>query len=282
MIMIPYGPGKPNNYLEFITDLKELAVEGRIPMARIDDAVRRILRVKFETGLFEHPLTDPALTAQVGSAEHREAARQCVRASLVLLQNRNHALPLSKHVKQLAVVGRAADDLGIQCGGWTIDWQGKTGKVTSGGTTILDAIRKTVAPGAKVTFSSDGSGLEGADAVVVVAGEMPYAEMKGDRDDLNLAAADRERIHRAKLAGVPVITILLSGRPLILGEALDDSDAFLAAWLPGTEGQGVADVLFGDYHPTGKLPRHWPRNMDQAATPGAGQPLFPYGFGLSY
>jgi beta-glucosidase len=282
MVMIPYGPGKPNNYLEFITLLKELAANGRIPMARMDEAVRRILRVKFEMGLFEHPFTDPALTAQVGSAEHREVARQCVRASLVLLKNQNHALPLSKHVKQLAVVGRAADDLGIQCGGWTIDWQGKPGPVTSGGTTILEAIRKAVAPGVKVTFSRDGSGLEGADAVIVVAGELPYAEMRGDRSDLSLAAADSERIHRAKLAGAPVITILLSGRPLILGAALDESDAFVAAWLPGTEGQGIADVLFGDYGPTGKLPRRWPRTMDQAATPAAGQPLFPFGFGLSY
>jgi beta-glucosidase len=282
MVMIPYGPGKKNNYLEFIADLKQLAADGRIPMSRIDDAVRRILRVKFEMGLFERPFTDPALTAQVGSAEHHEVARQCVRASLVLLKNQNHVLPLDKHVKQLAVVGRAADDLGIQCGGWTIDWQGKAGHVTSGGTTILEAIRKTVAPGAKVTFSRDGSGLDGADAVIVVVGEMPYAEMHGDSADLSLPAADAKKIHRAKLAGVPVITILISGRPMILGASLDESDAFLAAWLPGTEGQGIADVLFGDYHPTGKLPRHWPRNMEQAATPGAGEPLFPYGFGLSY
>jgi beta-glucosidase len=282
MVMIPNGPGKKNNYLEFITDLKQLAADGRIPMARIDDAVRRILRVKFEMGLFEHPFTDSALTAQVGSAEHREIARQCVRASLVLLKNQNQVLPLDKHVKQLAVVGRAADDLGIQCGGWTIDWQGKPGHVTSGGTTILEAIRQTVAPGAKVTFSRDGSGLQGADAVIVVVGELPYAEMQGDRSDLSLAKVESDRIHRAKLAGVPVITILLSGRPMILGASLDESDAFLAAWLPGTEGQGIADVLFGDYRPTGKLPRHWPRNMDQVATPGTGEPLFPCGFCLSY
>jgi beta-glucosidase len=282
MVMIPNGPGKSNNYVEFIADLKQLADEGRIPMARIDDAVRRILRVKMEMGLFEHPFSDAALTAQVGSAEHREIARRCVRASLVLLKNRNHALPLSKQVKHLAVVGRAADDMGIQCGGWTIDWQGRTGAVTTGGTTILEAIRKTVAPGTKVTYSRDGSGLEGADAVIVVVGELPYAEMMGDRTDLSLAAVEKERIHRAKSAGVPVVTILISGRPLILGASLDESDAFLAAWLPGTEGQGIADVLFGDYAPTGKLPRHWPRNMKQVPLPCIGKPLFPYGFGLSY
>jgi beta-glucosidase len=283
MIMIPYGPGQPNNYIEFLTILKRLAAEGKVPMARMDDAVRRILRVKFQMGLFEHPFTDPALTAQVGSAEHREVARQCVRASLVLLKNKKHCLPLSKQVRRLAVVGRAADNLGIQCGGWTIDWQGKPGKISTGGTTILEAIRKTVAPGAKVTFSADGSGVAGVDAVLVVIGEQPYAEMKGDRTDLNLPAEDRAMIHRAKSAGAPVLTILLSGRPLILGSALDESDAFVAAWLPGTEGQGVADVLFGDYRPTGKLSRIWPREMEQvAAGAAAKRPLFPDGFGLSY
>jgi beta-glucosidase len=283
MIMIPYGPDKPNNYIEFIAILKQLTSEGIVPPARIDDAVRRILRVKFKMGLFDHPFADPALTALVGSSEHREVARQCVRASLVLLKNSGNLLPLSKQVRQLAVVGRAADDLGIQCGGWTIDWQGKSGKISARGTTILEAIRNTAAPGAKVTFSADGSDIEGADAVIVVIGEEPYAEMKGDRSDLNLAAEGRALIHRAKAARAPVLTILLSGRPLILGSALDDSDAFVAAWLPGTEGQGVADVLFGDYKPTGKLSRIWPRNMEQVAE-GARtrEPLFPNGFGLSY
>jgi len=281
MIMVPYGPGQPNNYVEFITILKQLAADGKVPMARIDDAVRRILRVKFQMGLFEHPFTDPALTAQVGSPEHREVARQCVRASLVPLKNQNQLLPLSKQIRQLAVVGRAADDLGIQCGGWTIDWQGRAGKISVNGTTILEAIRKTVAPGVKVTYSADASAMAGADTILVVIGEQPYAEMKGDRSDLNLAAADRALIHRAKSAGARVLTILLSGRPLILGSALDDSDAFVAAWLPGTEGQGVADVLFGDYHPTGKLSRHWPGSMKQVPTEAAAS-LFPDGFGLTY
>jgi len=283
MIMIPAGPGQSNNFVQFISILKQLASEGKVPMARVDDAVRRILRVKFQMGLFERPFTDPALTAQVGSAEHRAVARECVRASLVLLKNSNHLLPLSKKAGRLAVAGRAADDLGIQCGGWTIDWQGKPGKISARGTTILEAIRQTVAPGVNVTFSPDGSGLAGSDAVVVVIGEKPYAEMKGDRKDLNLSAEDRALIHRAKASGAPVLAILLSGRPLILGRALEDSDAFVAAWLPGTEGQGVADVLFGDYAPTGKLSRIWPRSMRQvAAGASAKKPLFPDGFGLSY
>jgi beta-glucosidase len=285
MVMIPKGPDEPNNYKEFITDLKNLVAEGRVSQARIDDAVRRILRIKFEMGLFKNPYTDPALTAEIGSAAHREIARQCVRESLVLLKNDNKTMPLSKNLKHLAVVGAAADDLGIQCGGWTISWQGQAGNVTHGGTTILTAIRNTVTPGTTVTFSPDGSDVKGADAVVVVVGELPYAETKGDRNDLHLSPADAALVEKAKSAGAPVVTVLLSGRPLILGSAMDASDVFIAAWLPGTEGQGVADVLFGDFKPTGKLPRQWPRNNGGLATTG-GSPsdtgtLFPDGFSLN-
>ena len=284
MVMIPYGPGQPNNFVEFIQDLKQLVAENKIPMTRIDDAVRRILRVKFEMGLFENPGTDSTLTEAIGSAEHRAVARECVRESVVQLKNNNHTLPLAKNLKHLAVVGAAADDIGTQCGGWTITWQGKSGNTLHGGTTILTAIRHSVGPGTQVAFSPDGSDLQGAEAVVVVVGEQPYAEMKGDRGDLNLAAADVALVEKAKSAGVPVVTLLISGRPLILGNALDASDAFLAAWLPGTEGQGVADVLFGDYKPTGKLPRPWPRNNDGLATAAQQSsvraPLFPQGFSL--
>jgi len=280
MVMIPYGPGHANNFVEFIQDLKDLVAEHRVSEARIDDAVRRILRIKIEMGSFEHPYTDPSLTAAIGSPEHRAVARECVRQSLVELKNQNHALPLAKNLKRLAVVGKAADDIGIQCGGWTITWQGQAGNVLHGGTTILSAIRNTVASGTEVTFSADGSDVSGADAIVVVVGELPYAEMKGDRTNLSLTDGDVALVERAKTAGVPVITVLLSGRPLILGSALDASDAFLAAWLPGTEGQGVADVLFGDYKPTGKLPRQWPRDNDGLATTAmsSGSPLFPKGY----
>jgi beta-glucosidase len=211
-------------------------------------------------------------------------ARDCVRHSLVLLKNANNALPLSKQFKHLVVVGKAADDIGIQCGGWTIAWQGRAGPVTKGGTTILAGIRKTVSAGTTVTYSADGSDIKGADAVVVVVGEMPYAEMKGDRANLQLSAADQKLIATAKAAGAPTVTLLISGRPLVLGDALDKTDALLAAWLPGTEGQGVADVLFGDFAPTGKLPRTWPLNAEQVSNPStaAQKPLFPYGFGLTY
>lgn len=284
MVMVPFAPGQPNNYVEFIQDLKELVAEGKIPLSRIDDAVSRILRIKFQMGLFNETRTDPALTAAIGSAEHREVARECVRQSLVLLKNANHALPLHKNTKHLHVMGQAADDIGIQCGGWTISWQGQAGPILHGGTTILAAVRHAVAPDTEVTFSATSEIPHGADAILVVIGEMPYAEMKGDNKDLRLSPADQSLIAKAKETGVPVVTVVISGRPLILDSALDQSDAVVAAWLPGSEGQGVADVLFGDYKPTGKLPRTWPLNNEQlSANAQVGEkPLFPFGYGLTY
>jgi beta-glucosidase len=201
----------------------------------------------------------------------------------VLLKNSNGALPLKKNLKRIAVVGKAADDLGMQCGGWTIDWQGKTGEVTTGGTTLLAALKKSANAGTEVVFSADGSDLKSADAIIVVVGEPPYAEGKGDRKELNLAASDAALIAKAKATGSPVVTVLYSGRPLVLGTALDQSDAFIAAWLPGTEGLGITDVLFGDSVPRGKLPHAWPANNAQlSADHMNGAPLFPVGFGLTY
>jgi beta-glucosidase len=284
MAMVPYAPDHENSYVEFITDLKALVNEGKVPQSRIDDAVRRILRVKFQMGLFDKATVDPKLTAGIGSAAHRQVARECVQQSLVLLKNENHALPLSKTIKRLAVVGKDADDLGVQCGGWTISWQGTPGNVTPGGTTILSAIRATAGKGTKVVSSPDGTNVKGADAAVVVVGEMPYAEGKGDNKDPRISEADAALIAKTKAAGVPVATIILSGRPLILGPTLDATDALIAGWLPGTEGQGVADVLFGDYKPSGKLPRNWPRDASQLAgySISMENPQFPRGFGLTY
>ncbi len=283
MAMIPAGPGEHNNYIDFIKDLKALVAEGKVPMDRIDDAVRRILRVKVQMGLFQNPYTDPSLTAKIGSAEHRQVARDCVRQSLVLLKNSHQALPLAKNLKRLLVMGKAADDLGMQCGGWTIDWQGKTGQVTTGGTTLLAAIKATVSPGTEVVYSPDGTDLKNADACIVVVGELPYAEFKGDRTNLDLSMADKALIEKATHCGGPVITVLYSGRPMVLGSALKHSTAFVAAWLPGTEGLGLTDVLFGDFKPTGKLPRLWPRNNQQLSVlHPSGKPLFPVGFGLTY
>ena len=282
MVMIPAGPGEGHNYLEFIADLKALVAAGKVSEARINDAARRILKIKFQMGVFENPYTDPTLTAKIGSPEHREIARACVRESLVLLKNSDHVLPLKKNLKRIVVVGKAADDLGIQCGGWTIDWQGKSGAVTTGGTTLLAAIKKTVSAETEVIFSADGNDLKSADVVIAVIGEEPYAEMKGDRQDLNLAETDAVLITKAKSIGAPVVTLLYSGRPLVLGSALENSDAFVAAWLPGTEGLGLTDVLFGDHAPTGKLPRLWPSSNEQLSVDHlVGKPLYPVGFGLT-
>jgi beta-glucosidase len=274
------------HYRDYIRFLKELVQEGKIPMERIDDAVRRILRVKFAMGLFERsPMADRNLWTSFGSAEHRETARDCVRQSLVLLKNENRALPIAKSAARIHVAGKSADDLGNMCGGWTIDWQGKSGEVTPGGTTILQAIRQSVSQQTEVTYSRDGNGAAGADVAVVVIGETPYAEMLGDRDDLSLASEDVEAVANARRAGIPVVVILVSGRPMIIDSILDQCEALVAAWLPGTEGQGVADVIFGDYNPTGKLSFSWPRSMDQIPINIGDEtynPLFEYGFGLNY
>jgi beta-glucosidase len=275
-------------YAEFYSTLLELVKENRVPMSRIDDAVRRILRVKFASGLMDKSrsqLADRSLHKSFGSAEHRAVARQCVRESLVLLKNEKRTLPVSKQAVRIHVGGKNADDIGNQCGGWTIAWQGQSGNVTTGGTTILKAIQNTAGKNTKVTFSKDGSGAEGADVGVVVIGETPYAEMMGDRTDLSLAPEDVAAVENMKKAGIPVVVVLLSGRPMILGSVLDKADAFVAAWLPGTEGQGVADVLFGDYNPTGKLSVSWPRSMAQIPINVGDKnydPLFKYGYGLSY
>ena len=277
----------PGKHKQFYETLKDLAQKGEVPMSRIDDAVLRILRVKLAMGLMEpgrSQLADRSLHAQFGSPAHREVARRAVRESLVLLKNDRQALPLARTAKRIHVAGKNADDIGNQCGGWTIDWQGQSGAVTPGGTTILSAIR-AAAKGAQVTYAKDGSGAAGADVGVVVIGETPYAEFMGDREDLSVAKEDLAAIASVKKAGIPVVVVVVSGRPLILGDALTQADALVAAWLPGTDGAGVADVLFGDYKPTGKLSFSWPRSMDKVrVNVGDAQydPLFAYGFGLGY
>ena len=278
----------PTRYREYVADLKELVNEGTVPMSRIDDAVTRILRVKFATGLMDSSrsqLADRNLQKSFGSAAHREVARQAVRESLVVLKNDHKVLPLSKKVARIHVAGKNADDIGNQCGGWTIDWQGKSGNTTTGGTTILTAIQHTVSADTKVTFSKDGSGAAGATLGIVVIGEKPYAEFEGDRADLTLDKEDIETFKAMKAAGIPTVAVLLSGRPMIINDVLDQADGFVAAWLPGTEGQGVADVLFGDFKPTGKLGFSWPKTMAQLPLNmhnAKSEPLFPVGYGLKY
>jgi beta-glucosidase len=278
----------PVKYRDFIANLKALVKEGKVPMARIDDAVIRILRVKLAMGLMDKsrsPLADRKLHRSFGSPEHREVAREAVRESLVLLKNERNVLPVSKTARRIHVAGKNADDIGNQCGGWTIRWQGRGGAVTTGGTTILAAIRNTVSRSTQVTYSIHGTGAAGADAGIVVAGETPYAEGAGDRASLALGPDDLDAIHNMKSAGIPVVVVLISGRPIVLGDVLDRVDAWVAAWLPGTEGQGVADVLFGDFKPTGKLSFSWPRSMADLPVrrnDSSYRPLFRVGYGLTY
>lgn len=278
-----------DRYREFITLLIELVHEGKIPMERVDDAVTRILRVKYAQGLLAKDADlkiDPQLQQAFGSAAHRAVAREAVQQSLVLLKNENGVLPLKGNAKRIHVAGRGADDLGLQCGGWTISWQGKPGEVTQGGTTILTALRQRGGTNTQVTMSRDGFDASGASVGIVVIGETPYAEGKGDRTDLTISKEDAAVVATMKSAGIPVVVVLLSGRPLILGDVATQADAIVAAWLPGTEGGGVTDVLFGDVAPTGKLSFTWPRSMGQLPR-GHGEqpmkdPLYPLGFGLSY
>ena len=270
----------PEKYKLFIADLKALVEDGTVPMARIDDAVTRILRVKFAMGMMDTgrpQLADRSLQKSFGSEEHRQAARQAVRESLVLLKNEGGVLPLKKDAARYQVAGKSADDLGNQCGGWTIDWQGRSGAVTTGGTTLLAAMRQAVSGETKVTFSKDGSEAAGAAAGIVAIGERPYAEGNGDRADLRLDQEDVDAVAKVKAAGVPTVVVLFSGRPMILGDVLDKADAIIAAWLPGTEGAGITDVLFGDYKPTGKLSFTWPKVVGDKSNP-----LFRFGYGVSY
>jgi beta-glucosidase len=279
-----------DRYRRFFDTLRELVDEGRVPMARIDDAVTRILRVKFAMGLMDKgrsQLADRALHPGFGSEARRAVAREAVRKSVVVLKNEGGVLPLAKETARIHVAGKSADDIGNQCGGWTIRWQGQGGRVTPGGTTVLAAIRSAVSPETRVTYSLDGAGAEGAMIAVAVIGEKPYAEGVGDRDDLGLDPEDRATVANLKKAGIPVVTLVISGRPLVLGDVSGQSDALLAAFLPGTEGKGITDVLFGDHKPTGKLSFSWPRANGQLPlnihTPEERyDPLFPYGHGLTW
>ena len=275
----------PDKYVTFINDLTQLVNDKEVPMSRIDDAVRRILRVKFQAKLFQHPYTDKALTAQVGSKAHRELARQAVRESMVLLKNKNNVLPISKDIKHLYVTGSDADNIGYQCGGWTITWQGGSGNTTIG-TTILQGIKDAVSSSTKVTYSAAGKKAKGSDFAIVVVGEKPYAEGHGDSKDLHLSQEDLNTIANVRKSGVPYVVVLISGRPMIVTNVIEQAPAFIAAWLPGSEGEGVADVLFGDYAPTGKLPHTWPKSMDQIPINRNDStnynPLFTYGYGLTY
>jgi beta-glucosidase len=274
----------PTNFRNFINLLRTEVQAGRVPLSRVDDANRRILTKKFELGLFERPLTDRSFTPTVGSAAHRALARQAVRQSQVLLKNTG-VLPLAKSGGKIFVAGKSADNIGFQSGGWTVTWQGGSGATTPG-TTILQGIRSAVSASTTVTFNTNGSGIDSSyRAAIAVVGETPYAEGQGDRRAaMGLDSTDLATLNTLRASGVPVIVVLVSGRPLDIAGQLPNWSALLAAWLPGTEGQGVADVLFGDYNPTGTLPMTWMQSVSQQPiNSGDGKPaLFPLGAGLRY
>jgi beta-glucosidase len=272
----------PSRYIEFKNDMDSLISEHKIDTARVDDAVRRILTIKFKLGLFERPFTDRTLLDSVGCAGHRAVARQCVYESMVLLKKKDGILPLRKTNARILVAGSNADNLGNQCGGWTISWQGGSGNITIG-TTILQGMRNTTTS-ATIDYSRTGTFTNtSADYSVVVIGETPYAEGSGDRTDLSISQTDVNLVKKMKGYGAPVVVILVSGRPLILEKILHFSDVIIAAWLPGTEGDGVAEVLFGDYQPKGQLSHTWPKSMSQIPInfgDNIYSPLYKYGFGI--
>ncbi len=288
---------EPNTWKECIETLTELVYEGRVTEERIDDAVTRILRVKFTAGLFDTEAansTEQELLSSFGSEAHREVARRAVRESLVLLKNDNvgneTALSTLSSSKNIAVVGQKAYDIGSQCGGWTITWQGKAGNITQG-TTLIEGFQNAVGSDVKLSHSLDASNCEGADAVIAVFGETPYAESDGDRsaDALRISSSDCDSLDalREKLSALPddapVIGIIIAGRPIDITEYEDMFDAIIMAWLPGTEGDGVSDVLFGDYDFTGTLKYTWMKDMndiDLKDTADADKILYPYGYGL--
>lgn len=285
MVMVPY------NYTEFIDDLTYLVKQKIVPMKRINDAVSRILLVKFTMGMFENPLADLGLIHEVGSQAHRDLAREAVRKSLVLLKNGksgdNPLLPLPKNSSKILVAGTHADNLGYQCGGWTITWQGFSGNNLTTGTTILNGIKSTVDKNTEVVYLQDPDKeyikSSNFNYAIVVVGEPPYAETVGD--NLNLTILDPgPNIINNVCGSLKCVVIIVSGRPVVIEPYLSSIDALVAAWLPGTEGQGVSDVLYGDYNFTGKLSRTWfktvhdlPMNIGDLRY----DPLFPFGFGLS-
>ncbi len=306
----------PDSWEDLYRNTLAQARSGEIPQARIEDAVRRILRVKAVTGLFNRPApkqrSDAGHFEELGSPGHRAIAREAVRKSLVLLKNAHHILPLNPQARVL-VVGAAADDIGVQSGGWTVDWQGNHNSNADfpGATSIYAGIKAAVTrAGGSATLSSDGRFQQKPDVAIVVFGEGPYAEFQGDRETLEYSPGDKTDLsilRRLHAAGVPTVSIFLSGRPLWVNPEINASDAFVAAWLPGSEGEGVADVLFRapqgsvPFDFTGRLAFSWPATAMPvtfdggaahagAAHAGAGQAgagrvtgaLYANGFGLDY
>ena len=278
---------------DFQKGVKRGVETDTIALSRIDDAVKRILRQKFRLGLFKNPFPDAALVSKIGVNEHRNIAKQAVRESLVLLKNKNKVLPLSKDTKKIVVIGEHANSSGLQSGGWTLNWQG-TKDNYKGATTILEGIEKHST--ATVVYDKDATQNHfDADIAIIVVGETPYAEFFGDighesnTRKLTLTEEHQKYIKIYSEKGVKTVVVLVSGRPLIVTSQIEISDAFIASWLLGSEGEGVAEVLFGDFNFKGKLPHSWPTSIeDYKGKYGPNfwdnsiKPLYPLGYGLKY
>jgi len=345
MVMVPGSLYGQNHYKTFIRLLLEAINEGSIPIERIDDAVTRILNVKYELGLFDNPFGDANYTSVVGSNEHRKIARDAVRKSVVLLKNDSNTLPLNRSSK-VTIVGSGANNIGIQNGGWTVEWQGKMvpdfdvfdqnkDKLISkteftsyykdiygpkynnemvessfhlisedsniistesfieyhtkypfqpDGTTILQALKTSLGPN-NITYDPRALNIKDGETIIAVIGEYPYAEGYGDNPDLEINSFDKMVLQKCYESNNNLIVIMLSGRPLMIEEHIHNWDGFLAAWLPGMAGEGISDVLMGDYSPTGKLSFTWPKSINQLPINIGDEiynPLFPFNFGLSY
>ncbi|HEX2956160.1 MAG TPA: glycoside hydrolase family 3 protein [Chitinispirillaceae bacterium] len=317
-MVAPAYTGDINKKINDYISILKTSVPGSVTLARLDDAVKRILRIKFRMNLFENAKSNSSLLAEFGSAAHRAVARECVQKSLVLLKNEGDVLPL-KTSEKIVVVGPWANSMGAQCGGWTITWQGLVNNPTiSGGTTILKGLLD--AGGANVTFDENGTNLSAADKIVLVIGEPPYSEGQGDNGRVNPPSTSdyiecpgcieypgkavslklsecpkSDLLEKCFNSNKPVIVVLISGRPLIIADEIAKAKGFVAAWFPGSEGAGVADVLYkvSGATFTGKLNHTWPKSLEQipintgtsyADEPkgSGGTPLFEFGFGLTY
>jgi beta-glucosidase len=275
----------PDAYVTFIGALDTEIKAGYIPMSRINDAVTRILTAKFALGLFTQPYTNRSYTPNVGSAAHRAVAQQAERESLVLLKNQG-ALPLSKTGNYTLVVGGDhANNLGYQLGGWSVSWQGGSGTTTVG-TTLWQAIQQAgLSSSVKLNFvGTNTNGNYKGDVGIVAVGETPYAEGAGDSSTLALSSTDATEVSDVCSRVTKCIVLLFSGRPMIINTQLSQSTAFVAAWIGSTEGEGITDVLFGNYGFKGKLTFTWPKSVTQEPcnqNNGCTGTLFPYGYGIT-
>lgn len=259
MVMLPF------DYKSFVQNVSWAVVLGLVPESRIDDAVSRILYAKFKLGLFDDTQKKFSLDS-VGSTKHRSLAREAVAKSLVLLKNEGSILPISQGVRNIHVAGSAAHNVGKQSGAWTVEWQGIDGNWLPGATSILEGLQEAKSNNVAITYSENGvfKEQEGiADVGIAVVGENPYAEGWGDNALPRLSEEDLSAIDQLKTNSRKVVVILVTGRPLIITDELPKWDAFVVAWLPGSEGGGVGDVLFGNENFVGTLPLSWPRSIEQ-------------------